>query len=133
MGLSMYVWFSQLGFPHNTLEFPYKRQSPLTKENKEYESIKDVTDELYALVDTFADSKFTLGRNLYFHIPLFAKPEWFITEEHSEIMKEYNYMKNYNLPLANNLQEADSYKLNMFDVINSELNAVKQYLGEKNG
>ena len=65
----MYVWFSQLGFPHSTLEFPYKRQSPLTKKNKEYESIEDVTDELYALVETFADSKFTLGRNLYFHIP----------------------------------------------------------------
>ena len=35
----MYVWFSQLGFPHSTLEFPYKRQSPITKKNKEYESI----------------------------------------------------------------------------------------------
>ena len=35
----MYVWFSQLGFPHSTLEFPYKRQSPLTKKNKEYDSI----------------------------------------------------------------------------------------------
>lgn len=133
MGLSMYVWFSQLGFPHSTLEFPYKRQSPLTKKNKEYESIEDVTNELYPLVETFANSDFSLGRNLYFHIPLFGKPEWFINEEHREIMKEYNYMKNYNLPLANNLQEADSYKLDMFDIINSELNAVRQYLGEKNG
>ena len=133
MGLSMYVWFSQMGFPHNTLEFPYKRQSPITKKNKEYESIEDVINELYALVDTFADSDFSLGRNLYFYIPLFAKPEWFITEEHREIMKEYNYMKNYNLPLATSLDQADSYKLDMFDIINNELNAVKQYLGEKNG
>ena len=133
MGLSMYVWFSQMGFPHNTLEFPYKRQSPITKKNKEYESIEDVINELYALVDTFADSDFSLGRNLYFYIPLFAKPEWFITEEHSEIVKEYNYMKNYNLPLASSLDQADSYKLDMFDIINNELNAVRQYLGEKNG
>ena len=129
----MYVWFSQMGFPHNTLEFPYKRQSPITKKNKEYESIEDVINELYALVDTFADSDFSLGRNLYFYIPLFAKPEWFITEEHSEIVKEYNYMKNYNLPLASSLDQADSYKLDMFDIINNELNAVRQYLGEKNG
>ena len=42
-------------------------------------------------------------------------------------------MKNYNLPLATSLDQADSYKLNMFDVISIELNAVKQYLGEKNG
>jgi len=133
VGLSMYVWFSQMGFPHNTLEFPYKRQSPVTKKNKEYDSIEDVTNDLYALVETFANSDFSLGRNLYFHIPLFSKPEWFINEEHKEIMKEYNYMKNYNLPLATSLDQADSYKLDMFDIISSELNAVKQYLGEKNG
>jgi len=129
----MYVWFSQMGFPHNTLEFPYKRQSPLTKKNRDYNTLQEVEEEVLLLSNTFADSDFSLGRNLYFHIPLFAKPEWFITEEHSEIVKEYNYMKNYNLPLANNLQEADSYKLDMFDIINNELNAVKQYLGEKNG
>ena len=50
---------NEIRFPHNTLEFPYKRQSPLTKENKEYESIEDITNELYALVETFTDSKFT--------------------------------------------------------------------------
>ena len=133
MGLSMYVWFSQLGFPHNTLEFPYKRQSPLTKKNKEYESIEDATNELYPLLDSFLESKFTLGRNLYFHIPLFAKPEWFINEEHREIMKEYNYIKNYNIPIATSLDQADSYKLDMFDIINNELNAIQQYIGEKNG
>ena len=68
-----------------------------------------------------------------FHIPLFAKPEWFVTEEHSEIIKEFGYMKNYNLPIAKSLEEADSYKLDMFDIINKELNAVRQYQGEKNG
>lgn len=133
MGLSMYVWFSQLGFPHTTLEFPYKRQSPITKENKEYESIEDATKELYGLVDTFIESKFTLGRNLYFHIPLFANPKWFVQEEFKELIREYNYMKNFNLPLAVSLDEADSYKLECFEIINNELNAIQQYLGEKNG
>lgn len=133
MGLSMYVWFSQLGFPHNTLRFPYKRQSPLTKKNKEYENMDDVKIELMALVDTFIDSKFSLGRNLYFHIPLFANPKWFVKQEYIEIMKEYNYIKNFRLPIARSLDEADSYKLQLFDVIFNEINAIKQYLGEKNG
>ena len=48
-------------------------------------------------------------------------------------MKEYNYMKNYNIPMAKSLDDADSYKLDCFDLINSELNAIQQYIGEKNG
>ncbi len=133
MGLCMYVWFSQLGFPHNTLAFPYNRQSPLTKRSREYKDIYEVEEEVIALSETFADSKFTLGRNLYFHIPLFADPTWFVNEEYVRLMKEYNYMKNYNIPMAKSLDDADSYKLDCFDLINSELNAIQQYIGEKNG
>lgn len=133
MGLSMYVWFTSLGFPHNTLKFPYVRQSPLTKKNKEYKNLEEVESEIMDLVESFKKNKFTLGRNLYFHIPLFANPEWFIKEEYSEIIKEYNYTKNYGLPIANNLEEADSYKLDCFDIIHSEINAMREYLGEKNG
>lgn len=133
MGLSMYVWFSQLGFPHNTLEFPYKRQSPITKKNKEYESIETVQQELDNLVDNFSDNKFSLGRNLYFHVPLFANPRWFIQDDFTEILKEYNYMKNFNIPMARTIDEADSFKLHCFEIIHGELNAIQQYLGEKNG
>lgn len=133
MGLSMFVWFSQLGYPHNTLQFPYKRQSPITKKNKEYESIEDVNEDLYLLMDIFTESKFSLGRNLYFHIPLFANPKWFADEKYNVILKEYNYMKNYNLPLAKTLDDADSFKLEMFDIITTEINSIKEYLGEKNG
>jgi len=35
--------------------------------------------------------------------------------------------------MARSLDEADSYKLDMFDIIQRELNAITQYLGEKNG
>ena len=133
MGLSMYVWFSALGFPHTTLEFPYKRQSPITKNNKEYDSIETVENELDNLVDSFSGNKFTLGRNLYFHVPLFANPRWFIQDIFTEVLKEYNYMKNFNIPMASTIDEADSFKLSCFEIIHAELNAIQQYLGEKNG
>jgi hypothetical protein len=64
---------------------------------------------------------------------LFADPTWFVNEEYVRLMKEYNYMKNYNIPMAKSLDDADSYKLDCFDLINSELNAIQQYIGEKNG
>ena len=127
----MYVWFSQLGFPHSSLTFPYKRQSPITKKTNEYKSLEEVEAELLELVETFTDSKFTLGRNLYFYVPLFADPKWFADPEAVRMIKEYNYMKNYRIPIAKSLDEADSFKLEMFDIINNELAAITQYMGEK--
>ena len=129
----MYVWFSQMGFPHNTLEFPYTRQSPLTKKNKEYQTFDEVQEEVIQLSHTFSDSKFTLGRNLYFIVPLFADPRWFVDDKYIEIIREYNYVKNYGIPIARSLDEADSYQLECFDVIQREITAITQYLGEKNG
>ena len=129
----MYVWFSQMGFPHNTLEFPYTRQSPLTNKNKEYIDLDQIQEEVIQLSYTFSDSKFTLGRNLYFIVPLFADPRWFIDDKYIEIIREYNYVKNYGIPIARSLDEADSYQLECFDIIQREITAITQYLGEKNG
>ena len=129
----MYVWFSSLGFPHNTLNFPYKRQSPLTKKNKDYTCFAEVEEEVLKLSEKFQNSSFTLGRNLYFIVPLFANPEWFIDDEYIELIREYNYIKNYNIPIAKTLEEADSYKIANFDIIQKEITAIQQYLGEKNG
>lgn len=129
----MYVWFSQMGFPHNTLQLPYTRQSPITKKNREYNTLQDVEEEVLLLVETFNESRFTLGRNLYFILPLFCNPQILVDEEYIELMKEYHYIKNYNIPIARSLDEADSYKLDCYDIIQKELNAITQYLGEKNG
>lgn len=133
MGLSSYVWFSQMGFPHNNLQFPYKRQSPVTKKNREYNTLEEVQEEIELLSDTFSDSQFTLGRNLYFILPLFCNPRMLVEQEYIDLIKEYNYMKNYNIPMARSLDEADSYKLDCFDIIQRELNAITQYIGENNG
>lgn len=133
MGLSSYVWFSQMGFPHNNLQFPYKRQSPVTKKNRNYNTLQEVEEEVILLSDTFSDSQFTLGRNLYFILPLFCNPRLLVDEEYVELIKEYHYMKNYNIPMARSLDEADSYKLDCFDIIEKELNAITQYIREKNG
>ena len=133
MGLSSYVWFSQMGFPHNNLQFPYKRQSPVTKKNREYNTLEEVQEEIELLSDTFSDSQFTLGRNLYFILPLFCNPRFLVEQEYIDLIKEYNYMKNYNIPIATSLDQADSYKLECFDIIQREINAVTKYIGEKNG
>jgi len=127
------VWFSQLGFPHIALEFPYKRQSPLTKRVKTYKSIEQVWEEIEMLVDNWKESQFSLGRNLYFHLPLFMNPQWIVDIEYQMILKEYNWIKDFNIPLASTLDEVIASKLDEFDVINNEIKSIQLYMGEKNG
>tara|TARA_R100001530_G_scaffold54222_1_gene40015 strand:+ start:353 stop:739 length:387 start_codon:yes stop_codon:yes gene_type:complete len=127
------VWFSQLGFPHITLEFPYKRQSPLTKKVKTYDSIIQVWEEIEILVDEWKDSQFSLGRNLYFHLPLFMNPQWIIDIEYQMLLKEYSIIKEFNIPLANTIEEASARKLDEFDVISREIKSIQLYMDEKNG
>jgi len=127
------VWFSQLGFPHIALEFPYKRQSPLTKRVKTYKNIEQVWEEIKLLVDKWKDSQFSLGRNLYFHLPLFMNPQWIVNNEDNILLKEYNWVKEFNIPLAKDLDSADANKIEIFDVIKNEINSIKLYMSEQNG
>lgn len=127
------MWFSQLGFPHITLEFPYKRQSPITKRVKTYHNIEQVWEDIELLIDKWSDSSFTLGRNLYFHLPLFMNPQWIIENDYQIVLKEYNWIKDFNIPLANTLNEVQATKLEEFDIINSEIKSIQIYMSEKNG
>tara|TARA_B100000965_G_C19582504_1_gene754248 strand:+ start:1808 stop:2194 length:387 start_codon:yes stop_codon:yes gene_type:complete len=127
------VWFSQLGFPHVALEFPYKRQSPITKRLKTYKNIEQVWEEIYALIKKWKGSKYTLGRNLYFHLPLFMDPKWIIDLDDNVLLKEYHLIKEFNLPLAKDLDSADARRIEIFDIISTEINQIKNYMSEKNG
>ena len=122
-----------MGFPHITLEFPYKRQSPVSKKVKTYENIEQVWEEITELVEGWTDSKFSLGRNLYFHLPLFMNPKWIIDNEDGTLLREYQWIKEFNIPLAQDLDSADANKIEIFDVIRNEINAIKLYMSEKNG
>lgn len=127
------MWFSTLGFPHATLNFPYKRQSPSTKKIVTYYNIEQVWQEIYTLVDQWQDSSFSLGRNLYFYLPLFMDPSWIISEDYQLIVKEYNWVKDFNIPLATSLDNIDAKKLDEFDLINTEIKSIQNYMSEKNG
>ncbi len=127
------MWFSQLGFPHITLEFPYKRQSPVTKRVKTYKNIEQVWEEIELLIEKWKESKFSLGRNLYFHLPLFMNPKWIINDEDNILLKEYNWVKEFNIPLAKDLDSADANKIEIFDIIRTEINQIKLYMSEQNG
>tara|TARA_E500000318_G_scaffold21752_1_gene22123 strand:+ start:1397 stop:1801 length:405 start_codon:yes stop_codon:yes gene_type:complete len=133
MALSSYVWFSHYGYPHFDKEFPYKRQSPITNKVKTYKDQEDVLLEIDRVFDKFQDSKFSMGRNLYFILPLFCNPKCLYQDWIGETIKEYKMSKNLNIPIARSLHEADSFIVDNFLIIDNELNSIREYEVEKNG
>ena len=120
-----------MGFPHNSLKFPYKRQSPSSKKMVVFKSIDDVWKEVLALCEQWVDNPFSLGRNLYFHLPLFCNPKWLINEQDIILLKEFSWAKEFNIPIAKSLEDVDSKKLDYFDLISQEITEIKQYISEK--
>lgn len=131
MALSSYVWFSQYGYPHWDKEFPYKRQSPITNRTKTFKNQQDVDKEIDRVYEKFRDSKFTMGRNLYFTLSLFCNPKCLYEEWLIDTIREYRMTKHLNIPIAKCLDEADSYIVDNFLIIESEINSIKEYESSK--
>ena len=60
-------------------------------------------------------------------------PSWIISEDYQLIVKEYNWVKDFNIPLATSLDNIDAKKLDEFDLINTEIKSIQNYMSEKNG
>tara|TARA_R100000315_G_C5224704_1_gene136005 strand:- start:298 stop:678 length:381 start_codon:yes stop_codon:yes gene_type:complete len=125
------VWFSNLGFPHSELSFPYNRYGPGSQKNITFNNLEDIWNEIDIMVEAWTDNKFSLGRNLYFNLPQFCDPKLIVTENDYLIFKEYIYQKEYNLSIADNLDSADARTLDLFDLIHNEVNEIKKYLSEE--
>jgi hypothetical protein len=125
------VWFSNLGFPHSELSFPYTRYGPGSQKNITFNNLEDIWNEIDIMVEAWTDNKFSLGRNLYFNLPQFCDPKLIVTENDYLIFKEYIYQKEYNLSIAENLDSADARTLDLFDLIHNEVNEIKKYLSEE--
>lgn len=127
------MWFSNLGYPHSRLSFPYERYGPGSKKKLTFNSLEDIWNEIDIMVDAWRDNKFSLGRNLYFNLPQFCDPKWLITEKDSFIMREYMYMQDFKLPIADVLENADARTLDHFELIRNEVQEIKKYMSEENG
>ena len=131
MTLSSYVWFSHYGWPHWDKKFPYKRQSPTTSKVRVYKNQDHVMSEIDKIYEKQIKSKYTLGRNLYFTLPLFCDPKCLFEDWVTEVVKEFRISKELNIPLARSLDEADSFMVDNFLIIENELNSIREYESSK--
>ena len=119
------MWMSYKNQPSRNLHFPYQAQSPTLKKNITYDE-DELWNEIWRIVDESKDGKFTLGAALYYSLVFCSDSTYFLTPETIFALEEYIAMKRFNLPLANNLDEADYHRLVIFSSIDEEFNALQQ-------
>lgn len=131
--MSSSVFFNFFGWPDSPfpLSGSYKAQSPTFFKQIEYDH-----DEIWAEVARIDEraikenSPYTIGRNLYIMIPGFANPLFFYNRENIELISEYYMMKEFNIPLARDLDSANALRLNAYLIIQRELMSCYKLKGE---
>ena len=118
------MWMSYKSQPSRNLHFPYPAQSPTLKKTITYDE-EELWNEIWRIVDESNDGKFTLGAALYHSLVFCADSTCFLTPETVFALEEYMAIKRFNLPLANNIDEADYHRLVIFSAIDEEFNALQ--------
>ena len=110
---------------------PYTALSPITKKKKDFITVDDIWEEI-KLVATKDD--YSIGQQLFYLLPLFANPLYIINDEYFNLINEYHYVTDYNIPLGRTLDETNADKLTMFNIIKNEIGlALKNKAEKKNG
>ena len=101
-----------------------------------YKKIKYDQNEIWKEVDRVVAEdkkrKFTLGQNLYYNIPLFANPQYFLDQESQMYINEYITAKRLNIPPAASLDDMTYDRSVILSVINEELEACEMRKREMN-
>jgi len=118
---------------NSPFSLPFTVQSPITYEQKRFETVEDIWDEIELVCQECEANKFTLGQNLFFNIPLFCNPEDLIENWMTEMINDYSYCQRFNLSLGT-LDQASSDRLACFAIIENEYHvALKHKEKQKNG
>ena len=127
------TWYTYFGFNESLLPTigEYTAHSPTLNKSITYTS-SEIWEEVYRVVSEDEKRKFTPGQNLYYNIPHFANPLFFRNQEVEFDIQEYAYIKKFNIPPANCIDEADMNRLVVYSIIDEELTACDKRMKEKN-
>ena len=75
--------------------------------------------------------KFTHGNNLFVYLPHFCNPLFFYDNDIKYDLEEYYYIKSFNVPLTNDLQNEEYDKLVIFRTIDREHTQCETYKSKK--
>ena len=127
------VWFSTYGLSSNAFTLPYDSQSPVSKKRVQYRTKKDILGEIQMVIEESNEQGFDIGQSLYFQMPLFCNPPFFVSEWCWQMISDYFSIKRFNIPLARDLDSVDAWTLDCFNVIDDEVEKIKKFEVNKNG
>tara|TARA_A100001515_G_scaffold130649_4_gene118034 strand:- start:845 stop:1243 length:399 start_codon:yes stop_codon:yes gene_type:complete len=127
------LWFSAFGIPRTGLLLPYTAQSPSLFKRIKFENEKDIYDEIYRILSEENIQEFGIGKSLYFQLPFFCDPSIIISDWCWQMIEDYHVVKNYNIPLCNNINDLDVFTSDCFTQIETELEEIKKYKASQNG
>ena len=125
------TWLSYFRTTGFAKEFPYDARSPTLKERVHFESIEDVLDEVERILQEDDAQKIGVGKYLYYNTMFFCNADDLIPMWCWEMLEDYNACKKFNIPLANNLDEASSWMIDCFTVIDLEISKCMEEQREK--
>lgn len=106
-------------------------QSPISKKMKEFTTVDDIWNEIEKIANS--DHRYSIGQQLYYLLPLFANPFYIIKDQFYELINEYHYVTDYNIPLGKSLDETNAHRLSMFNIIKNEMALALKHKQQKNG
>ena len=118
----MNVWISANGIKETPFVFPYEAQNPISGQVQTFNSVEDVEKVIDEIL--LEDTKVSAGQNLYFLTPLFCDQRYFIDSESQDLIRQYNFCKTYNTPLAKTFDEIPARLIVAFEIIEQELHNV---------
>ena len=127
------LWFSALGLPSTGLLLPYTAQSPTLKKAIEYKNKGDIFDEIDRILSEEPTKKFGVAQSLFYQMPFFCEPIDIIPRWCWNMIEDYYLVKNYNVPLAKELNSIDVWTADSFLIIENELGNIKKHREKLNG
>ena len=127
------VWFSSFGLPNATFSLPYSAQSPTLYKRVEFKKETDILAEIDRILEEIGTKKYGIGQSLFYQLPLFCDPFYIIPDWCWGVLDDYQTVKNFNIPLSNNLDDVNMWTLDCFKVIQEELTKIEIHRMKKDG
>ena len=89
--------------------------------------------EIDRILDEKATRKFGVGQSLFYQLPFFAEPHEIIPDWCWTMIEDYFLAKNYNIPLAKDLESVNAWISDCFMIIDQEINNIKNHKAKLNG
>lgn len=98
---------------------PYVSETPISRKVKEFDTVDDIYKEI-ACIQEQHDGTRTMGQEMWYLVPLFANPKYLLNDFSFNLINEFHYIQDYNIPLGKSLGETDAFKLEYFTIIKNE-------------